>query len=81
MEENLDKALNGVLGRQISPEKVVTPVVSKTPGVDNLGELALQHYNKAKDYLRQGNWAGYGEELESLEKVLRDMIRTPKEEK
>jgi hypothetical protein len=43
--------------------------------------VALKHYNKAKDYLRQGNWAGYGNELENLEKVLRDMARIPKEEK
>jgi uncharacterized membrane protein (UPF0182 family) len=81
MAENLDKALNGVLGREISPEEVVTPRVSKTLGADNLGELALDHYNKAKDYLRQGNWAGYGNELENLEKVLRDMAKIPKEEK
>jgi uncharacterized membrane protein (UPF0182 family) len=81
MAENLDKALNGVLGREISPEELVTPLVSKTLGADNLGEVALKHYNKAKDYLRQGNWAGYGNELENLEKVLRDMARIPKEEK
>jgi len=80
MAENLDKALNGVLRREIAPEEVVAPRVSKALGADNLGELALQHYNKAKDYLRQGNWAGYGNELENLEKVLRDMARIPKEE-
>jgi uncharacterized membrane protein (UPF0182 family) len=81
MAENLDKALNGILGRELSPEEVVTPRVSKALGADNLGELALQHYNKAKDYLRQGNWAEYGNELENLEKVLRDMAGIPKEEK
>jgi uncharacterized membrane protein (UPF0182 family) len=81
MAENLDKALRGVLEGRISPEEVVTPRVSKTLGADNLGELALEHYNKAKDYLRQGNWAGYGNELENLEKVLRDMAKIPKEEK
>jgi len=81
MAKDLDNALNGVLGKGISPEQLVTPLVPKTLGVDNLGKLALQHYNKAKDYLRQGNWAGYGNELENLEKVLRDMARIPKEEK
>jgi uncharacterized membrane protein (UPF0182 family) len=81
MEETLDKALSGVLGKEISPKEVVTPRVYKTLGADNLGELALQHYNKAKDYLHQGNWAEYGKELENLEKVLRDMARITKEEK
>jgi len=81
MGKNLDEALSGVLGRAISPKEVVTPRVYKALGADNLGELALQHYNKAKDYLRQGNWAEYGNELENLEKVLRDMARITKEEK
>jgi len=30
----------------------------------------LGHYNKTKDYLRRGDWTGYGRELESLEKIL-----------
>ncbi len=81
MAENLDKALRGVLEERIYPEEVVSPLIPQTLGADNLGELALQHYNKAKDYLRQGNWAEYGNELENLEKVLRDMARIPKEEK
>jgi uncharacterized membrane protein (UPF0182 family) len=81
MAENLDKALRAVLEERIYPEEVVSPLIPQTLGADNLGELALQHYNKAKDYLRQGNWAEYGSELENLEKVLRDMARIPKEEK
>jgi len=81
MAENLDKALSDVLGREISPKELVTPRVFKTLGADNLGELALQHYNKAKDYLRQGNWAEYGKELENLEKVLGDIARITQEKK
>ena len=81
MAETLDKALRGVLEERIYPEEVVSPLIPQTLGADNLGELAMQHYNKAKDYLRQGNWAGYGNELENLEKVLRDMAGIPKEEK
>ncbi len=81
MAENIDKAINSLLGLYISPEKVVSPLIQATPGTDKVGELALQHYNKAKDYLRQGNWAEYGKELENLENVLRDMISDHKEEK
>jgi len=81
MAENLDKALRGVLEERMSPEKVLIPRVPGTMGAENLSDLALQHYTKAKDYLRQGNWAEYGKELENLEKVLRDMARITKEEK
>ena len=33
----------------------------------------MEHYNKAKAYLRQGKWAEYGRELENLEKLLKEM--------
>ncbi len=81
MEETLDKALRGVLEEGISPEEVVSPLIPKTLDVYNLGGLALEHYNKAKDYLLQGNWAEYGKELENLEKVLKDIARITKEKK
>jgi hypothetical protein len=47
----------------------------------NLGALALEHYNKAKAYLRQGNWAEYGRELENLEKILEKISSMTKEQK
>jgi uncharacterized membrane protein (UPF0182 family) len=81
MEENLEKALSGVLEKKISPEEAPSPLIPQTLDIHNLGELALEHYNKAKDYLRQGNWAEYGKELENLEKILKDMSLTGKQEK
>jgi len=71
MEENLDKALSSVLGGQIFPKQLDSRSIAQTQDVSNLGGLALQHYNKAKDYLRQGNWTEYGRELENLETILR----------
>jgi uncharacterized membrane protein (UPF0182 family) len=75
MEENLDKALSGLFGGEVSLEPVVLPPVPKREGVSNLGALALEHWNRAKDQLRQGNWAEYGRELEALEKILKEMAR------
>jgi uncharacterized protein len=72
MEETLDKALSSVLGGEISPEEAV-PAAIETLKSSNLGVLALDHYNKAKEYLRQGNWTGYGEELAKLEEVLKQL--------
>ena len=82
MEENLDKALNAILDIDIAPKhpaSLVTPRI-KGQGVSGLGETALEHYNKAKEYLRQGDWAGYGRELDQLENILKEIsgMRTEK---
>jgi uncharacterized membrane protein (UPF0182 family) len=81
MENNLDKALNSVLDEQIFSKKLASPSISQNQDTTQLGVLALEHYNKAKDYLRQGNWAEYGRELENLEKILTEISRTTKENK
>jgi hypothetical protein len=36
---------------------------------------ALAHYNKATEYLKQNNWAGYGKELQQMKAVLSEMTR------
>jgi hypothetical protein len=71
MEENLDKALGRVLGGQMFSKQLASPSRTQNQDISDLGVLALEHYNKAKDYLRQGNWAEYGRELDNLEKVLK----------
>jgi hypothetical protein len=81
MEENLDKAIGRLLGRQMSPQQLASPSRTQTQDISNLGVLALEHYNKAKDYLRQGNWAEYGRELENLEKVLKEISSVSEEKK
>jgi uncharacterized membrane protein (UPF0182 family) len=75
MEEDLDRALSSILGEKIFSEQpdLTAPVVPPTGDVSNLGARALEHYNKAKEHLRQGDWAGYGKELESLEGLLKEM--------
>ncbi len=75
MEDKLDKALSAILGEEISPEHLASPSISATPGDANLGERAMQHYNKAKAYLRQGKWAEYGRELDNLENILKELSR------
>jgi uncharacterized membrane protein (UPF0182 family) len=75
MEENLDKALSSILDIEIAqkqPDSLVIPEI-KGEGLSNLGATALDHYNKAKAYLRNGDWTGYGRELENLEKILKEL--------
>jgi hypothetical protein len=75
MEEDLEKALNNVLGAVISYREEVSPLVPETEETSGLGVLALKHYNKAKDYLREGDLAGYGRELEQLESILKQLSK------
>jgi uncharacterized membrane protein (UPF0182 family) len=72
MEEKLDAALSRVLGAGAARRKEVSsiPITSETETVTELGVRALQYYNNAKEYLQEGDWAGYGKELEKLENIL-----------
>jgi uncharacterized membrane protein (UPF0182 family) len=75
MSENLESAIYGVLGEAAAAaESVSTAIAPALPGtVSSAASEALEHFEKAKAYSRQGNWAGYGMELEALEKVLNQM--------
>ena len=76
MKETLDEALFSVLGGEIPPKELAVPAATEILKSSDLGVAALEHYNNAKAYLQQGNWGGYGEELEKLEKVLRELARS-----
>ena len=36
-----------------------------------MAQEALARYRKAQEFLRQGNWTGYGEELKKMEEALK----------
>jgi uncharacterized membrane protein (UPF0182 family) len=76
MEENLEQALNNVLEAEDSFKDKVSPAEREIQGIpSNLGVMALEHYNRAKEYLKEGDWAGYGRELEQLERILERLSR------
>jgi len=82
MEKDLDTAIRAVLGEQVSPAtEAASAPMPEILGLYNLGPLALEHYNKAKEYLRQGNWAAYGRELDQLEGILKEIARIKEEKK
>jgi uncharacterized membrane protein (UPF0182 family) len=70
MEEKLDQALSRVLGGKIVQADANSAEAPPSGAISDLGDQALKYYNNAKDYLRQGDWAGYGRELEKLENIL-----------
>jgi uncharacterized membrane protein (UPF0182 family) len=77
MEKTLDQALSRVLWSEVSHKrKELSPITPETEEISDFGVRALEHYNRAKDYLRDGNWAGYGRELEKLENILEQLAKT-----
>jgi uncharacterized membrane protein (UPF0182 family) len=79
MEKNLDAALFSVLGKQDA--SIASAGAPMPPSLEGSGtaQRALEHYNRAKTYLREGDWAGYGRELNILEEMLNEMAGKRKE--
>ena len=44
-------------------------------GASELATEAMQQYEEAMRRLRNGDWAGYGEELEKLRAVLEELVK------
>ena len=75
MEETLEKSLQRIFGGKA----VSVPTPSAAPPLEvakdqiDPARQALDHFQRAQEFLRQGNWAGYGEELKRVEALLRQM--------
>jgi uncharacterized protein len=77
MEENLELALQRVFSGRVAPVIAQAGQVAPSPGVagaeKSLAGRAVEHFNRSQEFLRQRNWAGYGEEQKRLEAVLNEM--------
>ena len=80
MEENLELALQRLFGSRKAGAVTTTtagaPAAAAAPGRTSVKELAaeaMKTYQRAADMQRQGNWAGYGEEIRKLEQLLKKM--------
>lgn len=75
MQPTLKEALADIFGASGIPAAASPPVppAPTTPvplDIADLIKLAQKHYAKAQEYLKAGNWAGYGEEQAALKAVL-----------
>jgi len=74
MEENLDLCLFRIFGRSAPREESSPQLAGKGASLDaslnGLLEEARKHYQNAQSRLRQGDWAGYGEEIRKLGETL-----------
>ena len=88
MEPTLKESLAAIFGAEIPPAKPeVTPPVPVKPekpvaaDIAKLAEEAQQHYEKAQQYLKTGDWTGYGNELDALKATLDRLAEIAAEEK
>lgn len=89
MEPTLDAALTSIFGGPSNapvlattgaapgvasaPGQVSTAAASPASNVTALAREARQHFDKANQLLRQGDWAGYGAEMKKLQDVLQQL--------
>ncbi|MCC7201918.1 MAG: UPF0182 family protein [Nitrospirae bacterium] len=73
MEETLEAALSGVFGGRVVQDREVSRALATT--TPETGEVlfrqARDHYNRAIEAQRRGDWALYGEEIRKLGEALK----------
>ncbi|MEJ2083568.1 MAG: UPF0182 family protein, partial [Acidobacteriota bacterium] len=76
LDEALQHAILGGAGQPVppappraSPSQVSQPATQPSAQANLLAQ-ALEHYQAAQQYLREGNWAAYGEEQKKLGDIL-----------
>ncbi|NVN90456.1 MAG: UPF0182 family protein [Desulfuromonadales bacterium] len=78
MEDNLELALQRLFGSKktiVAADATPAVATDAKASPSALAKEAMSIYEKAVTLQRQGNWAGYGEELKKLEQVLRRMAK------
>ncbi len=81
MEPSLDDALNAIFGGNRSETAeaagsapTTASAAARVPAsIENVIQQANQHYEAAQQDLRQGNWSGYGQEMQKLGEILKQM--------
>jgi uncharacterized membrane protein (UPF0182 family) len=72
MAPSLDEALAGLGREPVAAPEPQEP--AEAPEVGDLAASALEHYQRAQEYLQEGDWAGYGAELEAMHQDLEALI-------
>jgi hypothetical protein len=76
MEETLDAALSKIFGDVRVTEEVVPSKSLRLPAVKEekgLASSAREHFDRAMNAQREGNWALYGEEIKKLGEIIKKM--------
>jgi uncharacterized membrane protein (UPF0182 family) len=85
MEETLQQALDKIFGAGAAPQEAAAaqagaqppaaggPALAGGPTMDELAAQARDHYQRALQAQRDGNWALYGDEIKQLGAILEQM--------
>jgi hypothetical protein len=75
MEENLELALRRLFGAKAAAGKADIAIADTKATTSDLAKEAMRVFEKAIELQRQGNWAGYGEEIKKLEQILKRIAK------
>jgi hypothetical protein len=76
MEDNLELALQKLFGgKKIAPSTPVTADGKAAVTGPGLAREAMRIFDRATELQRQGDWAGYGDELRKLQQILKQMAQ------
>jgi uncharacterized protein len=75
MEDNLELGLQQLFGGRVTPASRDKVAADDSASLNELAKEAAQVYERLNELMRQGNWAGYGEELKKLGQILKRMTR------
>ncbi|MBM4145838.1 MAG: UPF0182 family protein [Nitrospira sp.] len=75
MEENLELALQRLFGAKAIAGKADRAVADIKSTTSDLAKEAMRVFERAIELQRQGNWAGYGEEIRKLEQLLKRIAK------
>jgi uncharacterized membrane protein (UPF0182 family) len=75
MEPTLQESLDKIFATEVTPPietDITEPEQESTisPVILALVQEAQQHFDRAQEFLKAGDWAGYGQELDALKAVL-----------
>ncbi len=75
MEESLEESLGKIFGGKTVRISAPAPAPAARAAKDQIdpARQAIEHFRRSQEFLRQGNWAGYGEELKKVESLLLQM--------
>jgi hypothetical protein len=75
MEETLEQSLERIFGGRIAAAqaKAAAAAPEAAGPAKDVARQALDHFTRSQEYLRQGNWAAFGEELKAVERLLKEM--------
>ena len=77
MRDNLDDALRAVFSADTVSTVQTQEAIRGIPTgpLSGMAQEALNHYYKALDYMKKGDWTNYGQELNKLKGILQNMTK------